>query len=112
MLGLIYLTGHIIWLIMTNKNFRIEIYYTSHPFDYSRAELNENVSSGICEQRRPRSACASAQSDQGLHCPLTESLDIAEYMNGDQGPDETLRMRRMNLNLCVFRLFVDTFCLA
>ena len=32
--------------------------------------------SGTCGQRRPRSDCASAQSDQGLHCPVTESLDI------------------------------------
>ena len=40
---------------------------------------------GICGQRKPRSACASAQSDQGLHCPLTESLDTTECMNGEQG---------------------------
>ena len=33
----------------------------------------KNVSSGICEQWRPRSACISTQSDQGLHCPLTEN---------------------------------------
>ena len=44
----------------------------------------ENVSSGICGQRRPRSACASAQSDQGLPCPLTESLDPTECMNVEQ----------------------------
>ena len=25
----------------------------------------------MCGQRRPRSDCADAQSDQGLHCPLT-----------------------------------------
>ena len=31
----------------------------------------ENVSAGICGQRRPRSDCASPQSDQGLHYPLT-----------------------------------------
>ena len=36
----------------------------------------ENLSSGICGQQRPRSACAFAQSDQGLHCSLTESLNI------------------------------------
>ena len=29
---------------------------------------------GLCGQRRPRSACASAQADQGLRCSLTESL--------------------------------------
>ena len=40
----------------------------------------ENVSSGICGQRMPRSF---AQSDQGLHCPLTESLDTTEYTNGE-----------------------------
>ena len=36
--------------------------------------LCENVSSGICGQRRPRSACASAQSDLGFHSLLTELL--------------------------------------
>ena len=48
------------------------------------AEPCENVSSGIYGQRSPRSACASAQSDQGLHCPLTESLDIIDCNNGEQ----------------------------
>ena len=43
----------------------------------------ENVSSGMCGERRPRSACASAQSGQGVYCPLTESLDTTECMNGD-----------------------------
>ena len=37
----------------------------------------ENVSSVICGPRRPRSACTSAQSDKGLRCPLTESLDTS-----------------------------------
>ena len=46
---------------------------------------------GYMRQRRPRSACASAQSDQGLQCPLTELLDTAE----SKGPDDTLRLRRM-----------------
>ena len=51
---------------------------------YIWADLCENVSSGICGQRRPRSTCASAQSDQSLHCQLTESLDTTECMNGEQ----------------------------
>ena len=34
----------------------------------------ENVSSRICGQRRPRSAWASAPSEQGIHFSLTESL--------------------------------------
>ena len=41
-----------------------------------------NVSSGICGQRRPRSACLYAQSDQGLYCPLTEPFDTTKCMNG------------------------------
>ena len=46
----------------------------------------ENVSSRKCGQRRPRSACAFAQSDQGLRCPLTESLDTIECFDGEQMP--------------------------
>ena len=46
----------------------------------------ENVSRRICGQRRPRSACASAQSDQGLRCPLTETSDIIECINEEQMP--------------------------
>ena len=34
----------------------------------------------MCGQRRPRSACAKAQADQGLHCPLSESKDIVVYV--------------------------------
>ena len=60
----------------------------------------ENVSSGICGQRGPRSDCASAQSDQDLHCLLTELIDTTECINSKY-PDDTLRMRRMNLNLCI-----------
>ena len=61
----------------------------------------ENVSSGICGQRRLRSACASSQADQGLHCRLTKSLDTTKCINGEQGPDDTLHMRRMIL-ICRF----------
>ena len=35
-------------------------------------------------QRTPRSGCMNAQSDQGLHSPLTESLDTTECMNWEQ----------------------------
>ena len=43
-------------------------------------------SCGICGQRRPRSACVSTQSHQGLHCPLTESFDTIECITGEQTP--------------------------
>ena len=48
----------------------------------------EQVSLHLCGQRRPWSDCASAQSDQGLYCPLEESL-------------ETVRMRWM-IWICAF----------
>ena len=38
----------------------------------------ENMFSGIYGQRRPRSL---AQSDQDIHCPLTESLNTTKCMN-------------------------------
>ena len=44
----------------------------------------KNVCLGIYGQRRPRSACASAQSDQDPRCPPTELLDTTEYMNRKQ----------------------------
>ena len=45
--------------------------------------LCENVSSDISGQRRPRSACGFAQSDQGLQCTLTKLLGTREFMNGE-----------------------------
>ena len=49
----------------------------------------KTVSSGICRQRRPRLACASAQSDQGLRSPPTELLDTIK----SKCPDETVHAR-------------------
>ena len=46
----------------------------------------KNVSSDICRQGRPRSACASAPSDLGLQCPLIESLETTECMMEEQRP--------------------------
>ena len=67
------------------------------------AALCENVPLGIWGQRRTRLVYASAQSEDGLHCLLIESLHTAECMNGEQRPDDTLRMRVMNLR--VLRVF-------
>ena len=74
------------------------------------------MSSGICVQRRPGPACASAQSDQGFHYPLSELLDITECMNGEQNPGETLHMRRMiwilafcTCSKAAFRLTLHTY---
>ena len=39
---------------------------------------------GHMQTGRPKSGCVDTKSDQGLHCLLTESLDITEYMNGEK----------------------------
>ena len=76
-----------------------------HISDYERiyAAPCENVSSDICGQRRSRSACASAQSDQSLTCPLTESLDATEYFNGEQTTECYFARTQDDLNLRILR---------
>ena len=59
----------------------------------------ENLSSDICRQRWPRSACAPAQSDQGLHCPLAKLLDTTERINGEQRPGWDFAHAQGDLNL-------------
>ena len=50
---------------------------------------------GICEQRRSKSACAPAQSDQGFRCPLTELLPTKENINVQYSKDlyQIVRLR-------------------
>ena len=60
------------------------------------------VHENICRQRRPRSDCPSTQSDQGLHCPLTESLDTTECMNREQSPRWYFAHAQDDLNLLIF----------
>ena len=60
-------------------------------------------------QSRPRSACTSTQSDQGLHCLLTESLDTTECMNGEQRPGWYFAHVQDDLNLHILRMFEGTF---
>ena len=76
-----------------------------------RAAPYANVSLVICGQRMPRSACESAQSDQGLHCPLTQSLDTRECMNGERWPGWYFAYARVDLNKCIFRMFEGIFSL-
>ena len=49
------------------------------------------------------------QSDQYLHCPLTESLDITELMNGGQRSRWYFVHVQDDLNLHVMRMFQNTF---
>ena len=71
----------------------------------------KNVSSGKCGQQRPRSDCASAQSDLGLRCPLTEPLDTTECMNGEKRPGWYFAHAQYELNLRILRMFENTFSL-
>ena len=49
-------------------------------------------------QRRLKSACASAQSDQSLRCPHEETLNSWLSKKGpSEDSDQTARMRRLNL---------------
>ena len=72
------------------------------------AALCENLSSGICGQRKPRSDCASTQSDLGLRCPLTESLDTLECINGEQRSGCDFAHARDDMILRIVRIFEDT----
>ena len=62
-------------------------------------DKNQKRLQGMCRQQRPRSACASAQSDQGLRCPLTEILDITEWMKGEQMPRWYFSHEQVDLNV-------------
>ena len=47
---------------------------------------------------------AYIQSDQGLHCLLTESLDTTEYMNGEQRPGWYFAHGQDNLTLRILHV--------
>ena len=49
----------------------------------------------LCPQRRLRSAWASAQSDQSLHCPHEESLDPYLPIKRTAKADQTGQMPRL-----------------
>ena len=56
----------------------------------------ENIPSGICAQRTLRSACLSAQSDQGLACPHEETMHLLLSKNApSEDSDQTARMRSL-----------------
>ena len=69
----------------------------------------------ICGQLSPRSDCAFAQSDQGLHCPLTESFGSRAKKSGPfvvrleepvYGVAGTSMNAQADLGCEAFRLFV------
>ena len=64
------------------------------------------ISPCICGQRRPRSACASAQSDLGLRSPLTESIDT---VRGEQRSGWDTEHAHDDLNLRILRMLEDLY---
>ena len=55
------------------------------------------MSSGISLQQRPRSDWADAGSDQGNHCPITDSLDTIKCINGEKRPGPSCSKLIMSL---------------
>ena len=51
----------------------------------------------------------NAQSDQGLHCPLTEALHTTECMNGEQMPIWNFPHAQHDLNLLILHMLEGTF---
>ena len=51
----------------------------------------------------------NAQFDRCLHCPLTESLDTTECLNGEQRPGRYFAHAQDDLNLRTLQMFEGTF---
>ena len=66
---------------------------------------------GHMRTAKARSDCADAQSDQGLHCPLAESLDTTECMKGEQRPGWYFAHAQNDLNLRILLMFEGSFWL-
>ena len=60
---------------------------------------SENIPSHICAQKRFRSACAFAQSDQNLHWAYFGYSRMQRFYMRKKDTDQTPRMRRL---ICVF----------
>ena len=71
----------------------------------------EGMRSGIGGQRKPRSDCASAQSDQGHRCSQTESLESKKCFNGEQMPTWDFAHMQDNVNTYILRMLECTFLL-
>ena len=67
---------------------------TEHPTLFSHTKIGEKINPTkrkcVLRSWADSEDPEDAQSDQGLHCTLTESLDTTKYMNGEQGAAGTL----------------------
>ena len=75
------------------------------------APLRKNVPLDHVRTVKAQIRLHNAQSDLGLHCLLTESLDTTEYINGEQRPRWYLANAQDDLNLHILSLFKDSFSL-
>ena len=57
---------------------------------------------GTYGHRRPRSDCASAQSDLGLRCTLTLTVEI-DLLTNSKCPCQTTKMHRL---VCAFFVYI------
>ena len=104
----------IVWILVTQQHLCTS-WLESALLSLSHASKNEIICFAmrtcvfeIYRQRSPRSACAFAQSDLGLHCLLTKSLDTTECMHGEQRPRWYFAIAQDDLTLSMFK---GTFCL-
>ena len=72
----------------------------------------ENMSSTGRRQGRSRSDCAFAQSDQGLHCPLTDSLATTKCMNVELRSRWYFAHVQDDLNFHILYIFEGIFSLG
>ena len=77
------------------QTFKALFIMTMYDEKYKWAMRCQNVPLGTCRQWKPLIRLCFAQSDQGLHCLQTESLDTIECMNGDRSSRYTVCMHRM-----------------
>ena len=70
-------------------------HFSFFPGDLHLNPTPENIPSDMCTQRRLKSACASAQSDQSLCSPLEETLHPWQAKMHREDSDQTARMRRL-----------------
>ena len=67
---------------------------------------NAKMSKSICGQQRPRSASAAMQSDQSLHCLLSESLDTTECVHGKQRSGPSCSKLTMSLVNDLLKIYI------
>ena len=60
-------------------------------YAYIWCTMHEEDPYTFCGQRRPWSACANAQADLGLRCPLTEAVDTVFLSTNKECPEQTAR---------------------